>query len=377
MHRVASSRPALPSSVSHSVRSFSTPPPPPPAPPRKPVLKWGDVLIPSRQEVNKIKAKRETDISYLKFENQNSLAARLARPTIDITLARQQAQAKDEGLEGVPKSNDEQTLPSESVKSETRQPFVPPTLTPSVANTIEHMISVRREERLRRESASLALKQKQAEARQAREERERERLLNKQAKAQSAIEESSEQEIATPAVDTDAAERRARISQMAQDLAAKRRQERLLRETRSVTSSNTSHANNKQPSHRAGKKSNRQSTEVIDFEPEEEIDSSMYGGPALTGPEQISENLSEVYRPAAEAYKTSADLQIGRIRGGTYDAYVPSPVASSYAIPPHQLGAVRLAEQALSHQRDIGLASRGYTVDLVAAALKPKPVVKK
>lgn len=45
MHRVASSRPALKSSVSHSVRSFSTPPTPPSAPPRKPVLKWGDVLI--------------------------------------------------------------------------------------------------------------------------------------------------------------------------------------------------------------------------------------------------------------------------------------------------------------------------------------------
>lgn len=330
----------------------------------------------SRQEVNKIKAKRETDISYLKFENQNSLAARLARPTIDITLARQQAQAKDEGAEGAPKSNDEQALPSESVKSEPRQPFVLPTPTPSVANTIEHMISVRREERLRRESASLALKQKQAEERQAREERERERLVNKQAKAQSSIKESSEQEIAAPAVDIDAAERRARISQMARDLAAKRRQDRLLRETRSAASSNTSYANNNHPFHRVGRKSNHQPEEIMDFEPEV-IDSSLYGGPSFTGPEQISENLSEVYRPAAKAYKTSTDLQFGRIRGGIYHVYVPSPVASSYWYSPDQLGAVRLAEQALSHQRDIGLASRGYTVDLVTAALKPKPVVKK
>ncbi len=325
--------------------------------------------------MKKIKEKRETDISYLKFENQNSLAARLARPTIDITLARKQAQAKVEGAKDAPESNDRQPLPSESAESEPRQPFVPPTLTPSVASTIERMINVRREERLRRESASEALKQKLAEARQAREEREREGLLNKRAKAQSATSESSGQEIAAPAVDTDAAARRERILQMARDLAAKRREERLIRESRSTEPSNANRANRKPLFHQTKHRSITQPEEIMDIETEET--ESSYRGPDFTGPEQISENLSEVYRPAAEAHKVSTDMQSGRIRGGNYSAYVPPTVASSFAIPPRELGAARLAEVALSHQRTIGLASRGHTVDLVAAALKPKAVVKK
>lgn len=325
--------------------------------------------------MNQIKAKRETDISYLKFENQNSLAARLARPTIDITLARQQAQAKGEEAKGAPESNHGQTLPSENAESEPRQPFVPPTLTLSVSSTIERMISVRREERLRRESASQALKQKLAEARQAREEREREGLLNKRAKAQSATPESSGQEIAAPAVDTDAAARRARILQMARDLAAKRREERLIRESRSTESSNANRANKKPLFHQTNRQSITQSEEIMDIETEET--ESSHSGPDFTGPEQISENLSEVYWPAAEAHKVSTDMQSGRIRGGNYSAYVSPTVASSFSIPPHELGAVRLAEVALSHQRTIGLASRGHTADLVAAALQPKAVAKK
>ena len=113
----------------------------------------------------------------------------------------------------------------------------------------------------------------------------------------------------------------------------------------------------------------------MDIETEET--ESSHSGPDFTGPEQISENLSEVYWPAAEAHKVSTDMQSGRIRGGNYSAYVSPTVASSFSIPPHELGAVRLAEVALSHQRTIGLASRSHTADLVAAALQPKAVAKK
>lgn len=352
--------------------------------------------------MNERKAREQTDINYLKFENENSLAARLARPTIDITLARQQADQKPGKLDeqAVRKYADEAAQASpvmdkpiqfatsrgvytvdellgiadsqREASANTRTPNIAPARTYSDSQNMEIMEARRREARFVREALHQSLKEKQKKEMVEREKRQEERQLNKMAKAHAAIQEFKpfEEQIESPARPSNAglAERAATIRTKATESARKRMEERLKRE-RNVS---TFPHNRRQD--RPTSRTNQRQQESFEIEfLDESLESN--NGPEFKGPEPVSTNLFETFQPAVQAYKAVADLQAGRIHGGDYSAYVPRSLAS-FATPPLELGAARLAELALSHRRDVSLPSRKHTVHLIASALKPKQVQK-
>ncbi|KAF8203935.1 hypothetical protein BJ912DRAFT_1052696 [Pholiota molesta] len=367
MHRVGRSAPALPCTASRAVRLYTTPPP---VKSRVPLKKWGDLVIPSRQEVIDLRAKRSTaDINYLKFENEKSLAARLARPTIDLTLARKQALEKNAQPPASDAAEAMPNAPSEQAES--------PSPLPTPAAILESMITQRREARLKRESERLAQKQRAEaeravyeELRLAREARKKEIEQEKKAKIHSAINEfqplSAQLSTFKKTVDPQAEKRREYIVKLAADLAEKRKLEREEREKEYMESEQSTRKDRRQSFSSSRRPTSSLVQEDEDFENElSEIEQSSYEAeePQLLPPTPLVDLFLRGRR------KSVSD----RTEGGDYSLYVPP--STSFGTTPDELGAAGVAQVALSHRRDVSLPQRHQSLELINKALvrKSKP----
>ncbi|KAF9486461.1 hypothetical protein BDN70DRAFT_870006 [Pholiota conissans] len=367
MHRVGR---APICTATQAARLYSTQPPPKP---RTPLKKWGDLVIPSRQEVINLRTKRtNTDINYLKFENEKSLAARLARPTIDITLAREQAQTQ------TPEQTDAATAEALSEEAETSD-YIPGSLPASA--TIERMINQRREARLEREREHLAQKQR-AEAERAQYEELRilraahrkEVEEEKRAKIHASLNDFrplTEESNMARTVDSEVDVRRAQLAKLAADLAAKRRLEREAREKELALSGLV--RREKKPSQSL---SHRMATSDAKRKEEEEFqiqlnEEGVIGSfePQFQDPEPPINGTT-----LAKIFQVST-VKANTIRGGDYSSYI-TPSAEAFSTSPDELGAVSLAGVALSHRRDVSLPQRHQSLELISKALARKTASK-
>ncbi|KAF8971688.1 hypothetical protein BDZ97DRAFT_1752958 [Flammula alnicola] len=316
MQRVGCPRPALISLTSKGVRYSSSIPP---VKPRKPVVEYGGVVIPSAQEIRALKSKTKpykTDISYLKFESNQSLAARLARPTLDLSLARENAAAT-----GSPTSDSAQT-PKEPEK---------PTPTPTFS--LEDLTRQRREARLQREADRAAWKAKEAAWKAEKEARERE-------KTHAAIRDFRPLTNInnTPSLITqlsEAVESHAYIAKLASESATKRREARLQREVeglssdqRNVSTGRRSRGPSSSTRKRKDAKSQQEEDESLELQLNQESDSRGFE-PEFKGPEKISDTLIEVV-----GREKTPPLQFGHIAGGNYSHFV---TPSAQAFSTHQM----------------------------------------
>lgn len=324
-----------------------------------------------------LRAKRSTaDINYLKFENEKSLAARLARPTIDITLARKQA------LENNAQSPAQSPVP-DAVEAVSEAPSeraeLPGSLPTPSANTLEYMITQRREARLKRESERLAQKQRAEaerlqyeELRLSREARRKEIEQEKKAKAHSAINDfqplSEQLSLPKKTADPQAEQRREYIAKLAAGLAEKRKLEREEREKEYMESGQLTRRNRKQ----SLSSSRRPTSSLVRKEDEDfqtqlsEMEQSEYEAfePQLLAPTPLADVLTRDWHKSVSE----------RTRGGDYSHYVPlSPKV--FRTTPDKLGAAEVAQAALSHRRDVSLPQRRHSLELIHKALdrKSKP----
>ena len=115
----------------------------------------------------------------------------------------------------------------------------------------------------------------------------------------------------------------------------------------------------------------------------EKIDEAVFqsGGhePEFNGPERPSSNLLDRFEPSVSLTDAAVVAQSGmsvkfRISAdsfykGDYSRYV-SVSKEDYTSPPDALGAVKVAERTLSHQRHYDLDARNRTLELVAQACR-------
>jgi hypothetical protein len=123
---------------------------------------------------------------------------------------------------------------------------------------------------------------------------------------------------------------------------------------------------------------------------EDQIDEAVFKAghePEFKGPDPSSSNLLEHFGPGfspkgvivVAQSGTAFRIPVSKVDSfdkGDYSRYVSSS-KEDYASPPDALGAVKVAERALSHQRHYNLTARDRTLELVAqASPSSKPIAK-
>ncbi|KAF8167384.1 hypothetical protein B0H34DRAFT_792113 [Crassisporium funariophilum] len=374
MHRLGPTSKALKSYGSHSVKfnsTVATDTIKPGANPKRIVTTWGNVVIPSREELLKRAGSQSTykpDLSYLAKAPAASLASRLARPqsssttvnkaspdTATMTQRRKEARLARE------------TLPKPSVKAPIDV----------AANTQK-----RKEERLAREVAKAAVTSARVEETNAAIRNVRSNALKLGSGFESLLytpgplplERAKPKTTPSSSVTLSAS-------------ALKRRADRLRREKAgSKSGTSVSQTARRTEPRQTMKQRMAQMPDSIDLE--EKIDESELNGasdeelheqsaisppPLSSGPEaptNLEELFGRVHHAPALSIATSSTTYsvppqlVSSFIKGDYSKYVTQDGAD-YATPPRELGPVKRAQVALSHRFDYSIPQRKHAIDII------------